>query len=169
MPSRPRNQGRKPTAKGLKEVLAQRTERADRPDRNAGVEIPPDAPPCPEELVGTKYGQRKYNEIILLLHSYKIATAFDRAVILQYCLAYDDWLSLRDAFEESKGKDGVTRAGWSVKSPTGVLKPNPLVSQIDRAAQRHLSLLCELGMTPAARSRVQMQDPSTGDVDEFDC
>lgn len=166
---RARNSGRKAMAPGLREVLARELHHSKAPkDTMANLDLPSDLPKCPPELKGRQYGEAKWNEVVFLLHTYKIMTAFDRAVVLQYCLAYDDWICSRDDFEASKKLSSTSKNGFTITTETGVVKSNPIVAVMDRAGQRHLSLLCELGMTPASRSRVQMQNPDDNEVDEFD-
>jgi P27 family predicted phage terminase small subunit len=103
--------------------------------------------PCPPQLddVAKKEWKRRARELVAL----GIVTAIDHTAFALYCEAYSRWVS---AVDKVKVHPIVT-------TPNGYPILNPYHSILNKAYDQMVRLLVELGMTPSARSRVQVAEP----------
>lgn len=76
----------------------------------------------------------------------KIATEADEVVLGMYATAFAEWC-------EAQGE--IAKLGVIVKSPSGYPIQNPWVAISNKAFERLHKTGVELGLTPAARSRVK--------------
>lgn len=82
-----------------------------------------------------------------------LLTALDADVLAMYCQAYARWV---DAEEH------LQRVGPVVKTKNGNLVQNPYLAVANRAMEQMLLYARELGMTPSARSRIQLPAQKPG-------
>lgn len=103
------------------------------------------APACPDWLPD---GARvEWGRLAGQLEALGVLAEVDRDALVAYCMAWSEYCEL----EKEIQKTGlIIRTG---KKPAA----NPLVKLRDRAAERALRLAIQFGLTPSARSRVQVQ------------
>ena len=78
-----------------------------------------------------------------------VLTTIDRAALAAYCQAYGRWVEA-----EERMRDGQ----MLYKTPSGHVQQSPLLSIINKQLELMGRYMAELGMTPAARSRVSVVD-----------
>jgi P27 family predicted phage terminase small subunit len=82
-----------------------------------------------------------------------LLTPLDANVLAMYCIAYARWL---------EAEEQLTRIGPVVKTKNGNLIQNPYLAVANRAMEQMLLYARELGMTPSARSRIQLPVKEAG-------
>ena len=118
----------------------------------------------PEELEKNELGKREWTRLAPMLRKARIITDGDRAVVIAVC---QQWALYRTALEK------VDTAGLVVTSPSGYPMPNPYIGIANKALQACLRMWIELGITPAARTKVEAVDGEgiggrDDDFSEFD-
>ena len=79
------------------------------------------------------------------LHDIGVLTTIDRAALAAYCQAYGRWVEA----EEKMKKTPVM-----LKTPSGYVQQSPWLSVANKQLELMGRFMTELGMTPAARTRV---------------
>jgi P27 family predicted phage terminase small subunit len=82
-----------------------------------------------------------------------LLTALDTGVLAAYCQAYTRWV---------EAEEQLSRFGPVVKTKNGNLVQNPYLAVANRAMEQMLVYARELGMTPSARSRIQLPSAPPG-------
>jgi P27 family predicted phage terminase small subunit len=82
-----------------------------------------------------------------------LLTPLDANVLAMYCMAWARWV---------EAEEQLTRIGPVVKTKNGNLIQNPYLAVANRAMDQMLLYARELGMTPSARSRIQLPQQATG-------
>ena len=82
-----------------------------------------------------------------------LLTPLDTNVLAMYCIAYARWV---------EAEEQLTRIGPVVKTKNGNLIQNPYLAVANRAMEQMLLYARELGMTPSARSRIQLPVQQAG-------
>ena len=87
------------------------------------------------------------------------AARVDNALLEKYCVTYSRW---RHAEAE------VAKQGAVVKSPNGYPIQNPYLAIANTASKQLDQMGDRLGLSPASRSRIQVEQPRTADAfDKF--
>ncbi|MEM6798012.1 MAG: phage terminase small subunit P27 family [Planctomycetota bacterium] len=122
------------------------------------AEPKPDAskPTAPKHIKGE--ARKEWNRISKLLHAAGLLTQVDRTALAAYCETYARWV---DAEEKLKA------TGMVVKSPSGYPMPSPYLPIANRAMKDMKGWLAEFGMTPAARSKVVVDDQPEDELTDF--
>lgn len=107
-------------------------------------ELEPAKPTCPAWLTGD--ARAEWKRVTEELFSMKILTAPDRAAVDAYCAIYGQW---RDALRL------VKKQGMVLESEHGSYE-NPASKIASRCADQIHKYLCQFGLTPASRSRVNV-------------
>lgn len=145
-----RNSGRRPKPSAILELYGNRGKRR----LNDREPKPPKAIPIPPaELNEAARGE--WRRVCQMLYDLGIVSAIDRAVVTAYC---ECWSTYMDAIKQVKISGGPV-----VKSGTGTPIQNPWINVKNRARHDLLNFARDLGMTPAARSRVR-----TDELPKFD-
>ena len=79
-----------------------------------------------------------------------VMTEADRTALALYCQAYGRWVEAEEA---------LRRYGFMVKSPAGFPMQSPYLAVANKCMEQMRSLLSEFGLTPASRTKVQVQEP----------
>ena len=143
MPTR----GPKPRPTGLKVISG-----------NPGKRPLNKAEPKPKSLLGdapahlSKDAVEEWGRVSGELVSSKIATGLDAQALAAYCQAYGRWAEAERALAKMKNDAG----GLIIKTTSGNLIQNPLVGVANKAMADMVRYAAEFGMTPSARSRVEM-------------
>lgn len=102
--------------------------------------------------------KNEWKRVVHKLAGVGLLTDLDLSALAAYCQSYATWLEAIKRIKE---------LGMIVKSPNGYPMPNPYI-KIQRDAQSEmLSWLREFGMTPSARTRVDIVTPDE-EVDEIE-
>lgn len=90
-----------------------------------------------------------------------VLTTIDGAVFASYCQAYADWRNARESLQKLLATSPPGNQGGAFLAATGQggLKKSPLVTVANEAEMRMVKWAAELGMTPAARARLQVTPP----------
>ncbi len=112
-------------------------------------------PACPAEL--PEAAKREWRRVARELHQLGLLTRIDRAALAAYCEAWSAWIEAVQA---------IQRTGPVVKAPSGYPILNPHLAVANQAFARMRALLAELGMTPAARSRITVTPLTAEPEDE---
>lgn len=144
MAGKPGRSGRKP--KPLELHLLQGTFRADR--HGTGQPRPATQIPSPaKSLKGEALAE--WDRITALLAESNCVTEFDRGALTAYCI---EWARYIEA--NNKIRFGGTLLSESTK---GTKMPHPLLRVSDRALANMLRICQEFGLTPASRSRLNIE------------
>ena len=147
--------GRRPTPTALKLVTGNPGKRAlnkKEPKPKAK------APPCPAHLDAN--GKAAWKKLCALLGKMGVLTEADGLALERLCDCYSDILQCRELIE----RDGRTYTTTDQNSNT-LIKNNPAVNQLRAADAQFKSYLVEFGLTPAARTKVNVDLPD-GDKKE---
>lgn len=107
---------------------------------------PPDAKPtCPSHL--TAAAKAEWRRLAGTLHAMGVLTTVDRAALAGYCQAYGRWV-------EAEGK--LAEGPKLIKTPSGYVQQSPWLSISNKAQELMGRYMAELGLTPAARSRIAL-------------
>ena len=105
-------------------------------------------PPCPRHIQGE--ARKEWRRTSRELAACGLLTSVDRAALAAYCQAWARWVQAEDV---------LRKAGVLVKTPNGMLVQSPILAVANRAMDQMRAFLVEFGMTPAARTRIQVQAP----------
>lgn len=108
-------------------------------------------PSAPDHL--SPDGQVAWGRLTVLLDRMGVLTEADGFALERLCDCYSEILALRDVI----GEQGRTYETTSTQGEL-VLKANPAVAMLADVDRRFKSYLVEFGLTPAARSKVQVKD-----------
>ena len=101
----------------------------------------------------SKAALKHWHTVAKHLTEARILTELDKPALILYCEAWARW---RDATDE------VQKRGMLVKAPSGYPMQNPYLAIANKAFEQMQKMLVEFGMTPASRSRIQVE-PEQGD------
>ncbi len=117
----------------------------------------------PPELAKDDTASKEWVRLAPMLRKARIVTEGERSLLLALC---QQWSTYQTALSK------VTLSGMVVTSPSGYPMPNPYIGIANKALQHCVKMWVELGITPAARTKVE---PATGagsgqddDFSEFD-
>jgi P27 family predicted phage terminase small subunit len=148
--------GRRPKPTALKILENNRGRRPlnDREPHHASI-----APGLPSALKGHAGAAAEWRRIIGTLGRGHV-TDVDRAILIAYCLKYEEWQTLERQAASAKAVI-VARSGYPM--------PNPLRAMANKALTLMLKAAVELGITPSARARIVLapHDVPENQVDEF--
>jgi P27 family predicted phage terminase small subunit len=105
----------------------------------------PSMPSCPPHLKGV--ARTEWKRIVPELYELGLLSNIDRMALAAYCDSYAEW---KQACELLERKSPI------LKTEAGNIIQNPLVGIKHKAAEQMHKFLTEFGMTPASRSRIQV-------------
>ncbi len=121
-------------------------------------EIPNTPKPKPHRRPAPTWMSRRakseWHRIARELHKLGLLTAVDTKALEAYCVCYSKW---REATE--KAKVGV------LQTPAAYVYANPLIAVELKYAKEMRAWMVEFGLTPAARSRITIEEPDEDDED----
>jgi len=138
---------RKPTALKLLHGDFDKNPQRRTPDEPRGEAV---ALECPAWITGD--ARKEWKRVVAELFAVKICTAQDRAALEQYVTAYSQW---REALRL------VKREGGWVADQHGNTVEHPAAIASRRYADLIHKLLCQMGMTPASRTRLHVQQETS--------
>ena len=118
--------------------------------RRAGEPVPPRAlPRCPEHL--SPAARKEWRRLARPLHEMGVLTVADRAALAAYCQAWARWIEAEQRLAETPPL---------LKTPSGYVQQSPWLSIANKQMELMGRFMTELGLTPAARTRVAVLDNS---------
>lgn len=119
------------------------------------------APPAPQGL--SKRARAAWQRVGQDLERMGVLAHSDALALEQLVVAWDHWRTLERA---------VQREGWTqdVEDASGRMasKANPKVAMMEGAHTRLVRMLREFGLTPAARTRIRLDDQKAPPADELE-
>lgn len=109
-------------------------------------------PTCPKELSPT--AKKEWRRITRELEPLGMLTALDLAGLAAYCALYARWV---------EAEDKVREIGMLMKTPNGYPILNPYLTVAQASLKQMRGYLQEFGLSPAARSRVTVEQPEKPD------
>jgi len=94
--------------------------------------------------------RRHWKRFAILLHNVGVLTEAEGPIVVALCEEWSTYL---------KARAHLARHGLVVLSAGGSYKPSPYIGISNAAMANILKMFGELGMTPAARTRVRVADP----------
>lgn len=118
---------------------------------NPGKRALPKHEPKPEALTDQPPGLSKlaaehWDQVAKELAAANVLTRMDASALRLYCEAFARWRDANRAIDEE---------GMIISAPSGYPVQNPHLSISNKAHDQMVKLLCEFGMTPASRTKVQ--------------
>ena len=115
-------------------------------------------PKPPAEL--NDEAKKEWRRVARQLFELGVLSAIDRGALAAYCQAYGVWISAERALAIMAAADPVTR-GYLIQTKNGNAIQNPLLGIANKARADLVRVAAEFGMTPSARSRVQIDPNAT--------
>lgn len=117
----------------------------------------------------------EWNRVTPELYELGYVSEIDRAALTAYCMAYALYIGAQRAIAaeqkrdtKRRGKKKTGSGGLLVLTQYGNLIQNPAVGVLNKAGAAMVKYASEFGMTPAARSRINVKKARTKDpTDEF--
>lgn len=135
---------RRPTPTALKAITGSRRAAAESRDQPTPDALPTGIPAwLPRKAVPY------WPKLAAMMKRARIVTEADAVVLGMYATAFAEWC-------EAQGE--IAKTGVIVKSPSGYPIQNPWVAIANKAFERLHKCGVELGLTPAARSRVKVPE-----------
>jgi P27 family predicted phage terminase small subunit len=105
-------------------------------------------PSCPAHLNAA--AATEWRRIAKALQRAGVLTSFDRAALAAYCQAWGRWVEAEERLRETPAL---------VRTPSGHVQQSPWLLIANRQLELMGRYMVELGLTPAARSRVMADAP----------
>jgi P27 family predicted phage terminase small subunit len=105
-------------------------------------------PTCPPHL--NPAATTEWRRIAKALQQAGVLTTFDRAALAAYCQAWGRWVEAEERLKETPAL---------IKTPSGYVQQSPWLGIAHRQLELMGRYMVELGLTPAARSRVMADSP----------
>ena len=124
--------------------------------------------PDPPKHLG-KTAIEEWDRISKQLYDLDLLTKVDRAGLAAYCVTWERWVHAEQRII------GLDEDGKRTKDPSGLVFitkngypiQNPYLIIADKAMGQMVKLLSEFGMTPSARSRIQLSSKKQDEDDPF--
>ena len=91
----------------------------------------------------------KWRRLAAVLHRLGLLSTLDRAALAAYCQAWGRWVEAETRLQETP---------VMLRTPSGYVQPSPWLAVANKNLELMQKYMAELGMTPASRSRVTVQD-----------
>jgi len=111
------------------------------------------APRCPKHL--DSEARMEWRRVVRILLRMRVLTEADEYALANLCQSYSTMV---------KAQLKLTSTGLLLKTPSGYVQPNPLLSIVGNCMETITKLSREFGLTPASRVRLQAAPPD----DDFD-
>lgn len=104
---------------------------------------PQDLPDCPPHL--NAVAQEEWDRLAEALSRMGVVTVADRAALAAYCQCYGRWVEAEEKLKTTP---------MLLKTATGYVQQSPWLSIANKQLELMGRFMTELGLTPAARSRI---------------
>jgi P27 family predicted phage terminase small subunit len=117
----------------------------------------------------TARGKVAWKKLIKILDSMGVLTEADGFALERLCDCYAEILELRKDIQTNGRTYESIKLLEEINAEQILMKANPCVAMLQDADRRFKSYLVEFGLTPAARSKVQVTDgqKKKSELDEF--
>ena len=149
--------GRRPTPTAIRKLMGNP---GKRPINEKEPVAPKRLPKPPIHLSDEALAE--WERVALDLYHAGVLTVFDRGTLAAYCQVYGRWAQAETALKRVADGDELNY-GLMVQTQSGNLIQNPLVGVANRSLTNMVRIAAELGMTPAARSRIVATVPDGDD------
>jgi len=136
--------GRKPKPTAIKRANGNPGRRALNPNE---PKPPASKPTCPSHL--SSAAKTEWRRIAGTLHDMGVVTTVDRAALAAYCQAYGRWVEAEKRLAETP---------TLLKTPSGYVQQSPWLSVANKQMELMNRYMVELGITPASRSRISVEN-----------
>lgn len=109
-------------------------------------------PRCPAHLSAVAH--KEWRRLATPLHEAGILTLADRSVLAAYCQAYARWVKAEEKLAETPSL---------LKTPSGYVQQSPWLAVANKQMELMGRFMAELGLTPAARSRLGLESAPNAD------
>jgi P27 family predicted phage terminase small subunit len=113
-------------------------------------------PPCPSHL--DVEGRRMWRKLVPILQRMRVLTEADGIALGNLCDSYSTMVQAQKKLRET---------GMLLKTPSGYVQQNPLISIVSSSMETVNKLAKEFGFTPAARTRI-CAEPLEQEMDEIE-
>lgn len=104
---------------------------------------------CPSHLSPT--AKAEWKRLARTLNETGLLTGIDRAALATYCQAYGRWVEAERKLSETPPL---------LKTPAGYVQASPWIAIANKQIELMTRLMAELGLSPAARSRLSVHLPN---------
>jgi P27 family predicted phage terminase small subunit len=115
------------------------------------------APSCPAHL--DKEAKAEWRRISRQLLKLGLLTEVDRAALAAYCQCWSRWVHAEQKLADLEGQ-------WTFETDKGYEAASPWISIASKALAEMRQYISEFGLSPAARTRIQVKLPEK--VDEYE-
>lgn len=105
----------------------------------------PMPPTCPTHL--DTEAKKEWRRLVKILMRMRVLTEADRMALASLCQA---WSTM------SKAQQKLNETGMLLKTPSGYVQQNPLISIVNSCMETVTRLSREFGLTPASRTRLHV-------------
>lgn len=119
-----------------------KTQKSDRVNKNEPVRTG-ELPEKPADL--GPVASKAWDYVVKILSDMRVLDKADAMTVELLCQARADWIEAREVLQFE---------GAYYTSNNGLIRAHPMLAMRNEASKRMLTLLAELGMTPASRSKV---------------
>ena len=130
-------QGAKPKAS----TIVERNKRNGRESTLTGV------PKAPDHLSDDE--RAEWRRVAKLLKDAGLLDSLDKTLLAAYCTVYARWVEAETL---------VKKHGLVIKAPNNMPMQSPYLSVANHAVKQMMTMLGEMGMTPASRSRMPVKE-----------
>ena len=102
-------------------------------------------PRCPGHLNDT--ARREWRRLASALHAVGVLTVADRTALAVYCQAYSRWV---------EAEEKLANTPMLLKTPSGYAQQSPWLSVANKQMELMARYMGELGLTPVARARLEI-------------
>ena len=118
---------------------------------NADEPVPPqELPDCPAHL--NAEAREEWHRLAEMLYRIGVLTIVDRAVLAAYCQSWGRWVEAEEKLKTTP---------MLLKTATGYVQQSPWLSIANKQLELMGRFMTELGLTPAARSRIKTAEDPT--------
>lgn len=110
---------------------------------HAEPQPPEGVPDCPAHLNAA--AREEWDRLAHVLHDMGVVTAVDRVALAAYCQCYGRWVEAEEKLQTTP---------MLLRTATGYVQQSPWLSIANKQMELMGRYMAELGLTPAARSRV---------------
>ena len=141
--------GRRPQPTALRRAAGNPGKRA----RNHDEPVPPPGiPNCPRHLSAT--ANTEWRRLVRSLYDMGVVTTVYRAALAAYCQVWGRWVEVEERLKKTP---------LLLKTPSGYIQQSPWLAVANRPMELIGKFMAELGITPAARSRIRVSPDALSD------
>lgn len=113
-------------------------------------------PTCPAHL--NPSAKAEWKRLVRQMHTLGIVTDLDRSALAAYCQAYGRWVEAEKKLKETP---------LLIKLPSGYIQQSPWLAMANKQLELMHKYMSDLGLSPLARTRVEMKPPHVRKPWEF--